>query len=250
LNTGHYPRAADINGDGKEEVMAGYSMLSADGETIWTVPGADPYRNVWKEPPHSEHADSIWIGHFKEEKEAPVQVAIAASDMGLVLLDANTGELVRQEKCGHAQSLAVGKFRKGLPGYQFAVCNLWGNPGIYTLFDCEGRRLASVEEPPFSVVIPVNWKGDGEAFLLSAHSRKLFDGDLDEIIQFKKKDKASKCAVRPLANDFLGLGVDQLAFVDGNKIKIYKPETHGSVKMKHDVDNFNFYGAFFLEYKN
>lgn len=248
LNTGHYPRAADINGDGREEVMAGYSMLSADGETMWTVPGADPMRNVWSEPPHSEHADSVWIGRFKEGKDIPVQVAIAASDMGLLILDANSGELVRQEKCGHAQSLAIAKFRKGLPGYQFAVCNLWGNPGIYTIFDCEGRRLVSKEMPPFSIIIPVNWKGDGEAFLMAPQTKTLFDGSLDPVLEIKKKNKEAKGSVRPLAGDFLGLGIDQLVFFEGNKINVYKPETHGSVKMKHDVDNFNFYGAFFLEH--
>jgi rhamnogalacturonan endolyase len=248
LNTGHYPRAADINGDGREEIMAGYSMLTADGETMWTVPGADPYRNVWREPPHSEHADSIWIGRFSEGKDAPIQVAIAASDMGFLLLDANSGELISQDKCGHAQSLAIGKFRKELPGYQFAVSNLWGNSGILTLFDSKGNRLTCKEYPPFEVIVPVNWRGEGEANFLGITTRRMYDRDLEPVFRFPKKNKLLKTSVRPLADDFLGLGIDQLAFLNGSNIEIFKPKKHGNIKMKHNTENFNFYGAFFLEY--
>jgi len=249
LNTGHYPRAVDINGDGREEIMAGYSMLTADGETMWTVPGADPYRNVWREPPHSEHADSIWIGQFTGERDAPIQVAMSASDLGFLLLDANTGELFCQEKCGHAQSLAIGKFRQELPGYQFAVSNLWGNPGIFTLFDCEGHRLTCKENPPFEVIVPVNWRGRGEADFLGISTRRMFDRDLDPIFNFPLEDKLQKTVVRPLADDFLGLGIDQLAFLNGNNIEIFKPDKFGNATMKHNTENFNFYGAFFLEPK-
>ena len=38
----HERTARDINGDGKDEVMGGYSMVRPDGTTMWTVPGGDP----------------------------------------------------------------------------------------------------------------------------------------------------------------------------------------------------------------
>ncbi len=241
LNTGHYPRAADVNGDGREEVMAGYSMLAADGATMWTVPNTDPLKNNRL----SEHADSIWIGRFRAEPDAPVQVAMAASDMGFMILDANSGALVCREKCGHAQSLAVAKFRPGLPGCQFAVCNLWGNPGIFTLFDCHGRRLLTGEYPPFEPIIPVNWKGNGEVFFTGANTGRMFDADLETICAWRPGGPG-KISVRPVADDFTGLGVDQLAFFDGRHIRIYRPSEYGPVRMRHDVRNFNFYGAFIL----
>src|SRR5688500_18177896 len=37
LNTGHYPYAYDIDNDGKDEILIGYSMLDDDGSTIWTL---------------------------------------------------------------------------------------------------------------------------------------------------------------------------------------------------------------------
>ncbi|OGV50329.1 MAG: hypothetical protein A2017_15285 [Lentisphaerae bacterium GWF2_44_16] len=248
LNTGHYPRAADINGDGREEIMAGYSMLNADGETMWTVPGADPLRNSWKDYPHSEHADSIWIGRFTDEKNARMQVAIAASDMGFLLLDAETGELLCRNRCGHAQSLAVAKFRKGLDGLQFAVTNLWGNPGIITLFDCHGNRLLAREFPPFAIVLPVNWTGDGEAHIFLPRHNVLYDKDLEPVLHFPGKIKRKTVLTRPVANDFLKAGIDQIALSDGKCIELYMPQKYSSsAEMKHDTENFNVYGAFYLK---
>lgn len=253
LNTGHYPRAADINGDGRDEIMAGYSMLTADGETMWTVPGADPLRNTWTDYPHSEHADSIWIGRFSEGKNARIQVAIAASDMGFLLLDAQTGELLCRDRCGHAQSLAVAKFRMGLEGYQFAVTTLWGNPGIVTFFDCRGNKLLSREMSPFSIIIPVNWEGNGEVHLFLPQHNTLYDKSLSPVLHFPEKFKqtsvkaAFHIIVRPIANDFLNIGRDQIVLSDGKNIEFYTADNDTlPIKMKHDVENFNCYGAFYL----
>jgi len=246
LNTGHYPRAADINGDGREEIMAGYSMLTADGETMWTVPDADPLRNVWNEPPYSEHMDSVWIGRFDDEEKGPVQVAMAASDLGFLLFDANTGELLHRERCGHAQSLAIGKFRKGLPGAQFVVCNHWGNSGILSICDGNGKLLARREAPPFGMVIPINWKGDGEAYFFTAHSGRIFDGNLNHLWTFPPPGGKKMQLVKPFIDDFLNLGVDQIAYVNGNCVEIAKPTSHGTLFMKHNTENFNNYGAFYL----
>ena len=35
--TGHYPLVYDWNGDGKDEVMAGYFFLQSDGTQVWTA---------------------------------------------------------------------------------------------------------------------------------------------------------------------------------------------------------------------
>lgn len=244
LNTGHYPRAADINGDGREEIMAGYSMLSADGETLWTVPGADPVRNVWKEPPHSEHLDSVWIGRFDDEEKDPVQVAMAASDLGFLLFDAVSGELLHRERCGHAQSLGIAKFRAGLPGLQFVISDLWGNPGILSLCDRNGRLLARREAPPFGIVVPVNWKGDGEAYFFMGNSGRIYDGNLDLLHTFTQPGGGPTQLAKPFIHDFLHLGIDQIALRNGNRVDLVKPAAHGTVSLRHNTENVNNYGAF------
>ncbi len=59
-------------------------------------------------------------------------------------------------------------------GLQYMTINFWSNPGIVTLFDADGNILAQ-DEPIHtgSVMLPVNWRGDGQEFiLLSGNARK------------------------------------------------------------------------------
>jgi hypothetical protein len=248
LNTGHFPRAFDINGDGREEVMAGYSMLTADGETMWTVPGADPINNVYEEPPHSEHADSIWLGRPDGNPDSQVQVVIAASDMGLLVLDAVSGELLQQEPCGHAQSLGIARFRPDLPGYQIMVSNLWGNAGLTTLCDSQGRKLVSREFRRFGIMLPLNWRNDGTGYVYNWNIGEVYDRDLDMVHTFEFENEAGYMA-RPFVDDFLGLGADQVICASKDTLEFYAAESvEGSVAIaRHDTENFNSYGAFFLE---
>jgi len=246
LNTGHYPRAGDINGDGREEVMAGYSMLSADGETLWTVPGSDPLRNYFPGP---EHADSLWIGRFDGTADSPVRVAIAASDMGFLLLDAVTGRLLVQDKCGHAQHLAIAPFRRDLPGCQFIVGCFWGNPGIMTVYDCQGRKLRQKEMPPNGLVLPLDWTGDGTLHALSARTLDVVDDELDVVLRLNPRRTAWKNA-RPVTGDFLGLGRDQVAVRDDKRIALLAadlPRRGGRSALAHNHENFNLYGAFYMD---
>ncbi|HRU06535.1 MAG TPA: hypothetical protein P5137_12265 [Candidatus Brocadiia bacterium] len=246
LNTGHYPRAGDINGDGREEVMAGYSMLSADGETLWTVPGSDPLRNYYPGP---EHADSLWIGRFDGTAGGPVRVAMAASDMGFLLLDAVTGRLLVQDKCGHAQHLAIAPFRRDLPGCQFIVGCFWGNPGIMTVYDHEGRKLRQKEIPPLGLVVPLDWTGDGTIHALNARTLEVVDDELDVVLRLSPRKAACKNA-RPVTGDFLGLGRDQVAVRDEKRIALLAadlPVKRGRSPLAHDHENFNLYGAFYMD---
>jgi hypothetical protein len=91
-------------------------------------------------------------------------------------------------RIGHAQSPCVGKFREDLPGLQYFTVNFWKNPGIVTLFDFNGNMLEQ-QEPIHSgsVMLPVNWRGDGQEFvLLSGNSREggMIDGHIRRVVMF------------------------------------------------------------------
>jgi hypothetical protein len=235
LNTGHYPHARDINGDGKDEVMAGYSMLASDGTTMWTVPGSDPDRNRFPGP---EHADAVLVERFGLEPNAPIRIAIAASDMGFLLLDTQ-GHLLAQHRIGHAQSLAAGRFRPDLPGRQFLVRTQWGNQNIANLFDYDGNLLL-VREDAAGGLMPVNWRGDGS--VLAGAANALFDGNFDRVVEI-----GGGGSVRPTALDVNNDGLDEVIAVRGNVITVYAPQ---GVKPtvpapKRNLTNYNGYGGFF-----
>ena len=48
-NCGHYPMACDIDGDGKDEILIGYTLLDHDGTVLWSLDIGD-------------HADGVAIG--------------------------------------------------------------------------------------------------------------------------------------------------------------------------------------------
>ncbi len=237
LNTGHYPRAADINGDGRDEVMGGYSMLDCEGNTMWTVPGGDAIHNRFPGP---EHLDSVILGRFGPGDNAPMQIAMAASDLGFMLLDTQ-GRVLAQHYVGHAQALGCGRFRPDLPGRQFVVVTAWGNFFILNLFDCHGKLLLTREVPRCSV-IPVNWLGDGSALL--RFGQVLADGNFEPVV-----DLPRGAAVFPIAWDVNGDGVDELLVRRENTVEIYGPDrlpARPFAQSPRTLTNWNVYGGFYL----
>jgi len=103
-NPGHYPWVHDLDGDGKDEVMAGYTLFDHDGRPLWTCEGL------------TEHADCIWVGDVNGDGEP--EIAIGGS--AVVLCDRHGRELWRYEGAVEPQHLALGRFRPDLPGLQIA----------------------------------------------------------------------------------------------------------------------------------
>ena len=219
--TGHYPYAADVNGDGRQEMLIGYSLWEADGKRRWT-----------HDARFRDHADALSIGNFTGRPSAPPRAYIDGSDEGFVVLDAD-GTIVKHLRLGHAQTQSVGKYRPDLPGLQILISTFWRNPGIVTLLDADANILAQEEMIPGSSHLePVNWRGDGqELALLSGNVREggMIDGHLRRVVMFPDDghpDLAS--AVRDLTGD----ARDEIVLWDTRRVWIYtqdRPFTGGAV---------------------
>jgi len=174
--TGHYPYPVDIDGSGRDHIVIGYSMWDPTGKQVWTH-DADLH----------DHADGIMMGNLSPESGASPRAYAGGSDEGFIMFDVH-GKILKHIRIGHAQSPSVGKYRMDVPGLQFATVNFWRNPGIVTIFDWDGNILAQ-DEPIHSgsVMLPVNWRGDGQEFiLLSANSREggMIDGHIRRVVMF------------------------------------------------------------------
>ena len=215
LNTGHHLVARDVDGDGKDEVMGGYSLLGPDGTTRWTVPGCDPLENLY---PGSEHVDGVLIDRLGPGPDAPLRVALAASDMGFILLDVK-GRILSQQRIGHAQWITAGRFQPELPGRQIAVGTTWGNHGIFYLFDCDGK-LIFTREIQRSQPWPIYWLGtDRPLFLIRGWATGFWNADNDRIFRLP-----GHMLVPPHACDLNHDGLDELLVLEENKIHVYSPE--------------------------
>ena len=103
-NPGHFPWVYDIDGDGKDEVMAGYDMLDHDGTLLWSCHNLD------------DHADCIWFGDVDGDGE--VEIVIGGSVT--VMMDRYGNEKWRYEDSIESQHIALGHFCTGMEGLQIA----------------------------------------------------------------------------------------------------------------------------------
>jgi len=174
--TGHYPYPADLDGDGRDELLIGYALWDHRGKQLWS-----------RDKELRDHADGAVMGDFSGDPRAEPRAYFFGSDEGFLMADRH-GRVLKHVRIGHAQSPGVARFRPDLPGVQLMTVNFWRNPGIVTLFDHDGNILAQ-EEPIHtgSPLLPVNWRGDGQEFaLLSGNPREggMIDGRLRRVVMF------------------------------------------------------------------
>lgn len=208
LNTGHYPFAYDVDGDGKDELAMGYSLLDDDGKVIWSLD------KVMK-----DHADGVAIVQFKPG-DAP-KLLNAASDEGMFFTDMQ-GHVLKHHYVGHVQNPAVANFRDDLPGLEAISINFWGNQGIIHFYDANGDIYHDFEPVQHgSMCLPVNWTGKSEEyFVLSANVMQggLFDGWGRKVAAFPDDGHPDMCnAVLDLTGD----GRDEIVVWDPSAIWIY-----------------------------
>jgi hypothetical protein len=208
--TGHFPFPFDINGDGLDEVLIGYSAWSSKGDLLWDHSSK-----------FGDHVDGVAMGNFSGDAKAEPRVYAVCSDEGFLIMD-RRGNILKQVRIGHGQNETIAKFRTDLPGLQIMTVNFWKNPGVVTLFNHEGEILAQ-EEPIHSgsALMPVNWRGDGQEFaLLSGNVREggLIDGDLRRVVMFPDDGHPDLAAY---VTNLTGDSRDEIVLWDQERVWIY-----------------------------
>jgi hypothetical protein len=219
---------ADLDGDGRDEVMVGYTLLDHDGTVIWRVEVED-------------HQDAIAIAVADPDHAGPL-IALASGDGGTVVCDAH-GSVRWRDRTGHVQRLTAARVRDDAPGLQFITKTFWGNPDIICIYDARGNRLASAEVPGSGAVLsPVNWRGDGVELLLASGSLRLgglWDGRLRRVVGFPDDGHPTLCAE---ALDLTGDARDEIVLWDLDRIWIYTqdaPPPEGPVYRPRRQPHYN-----------
>ncbi len=234
-NTGHYPFARDIDGDGKDELAVGYSLFDDNGALLWTLD--DKIR---------DHADGVAIAQFKPGAE--LRLLCAASDEGIFFTDMR-GNILKHHYLGHVQNPAIADFRADLPGLEVVSINFWGNQGIVHFYDAEGNVYHDFEPCQHgSMCLPINWTGRPEEyFVLSANVEEggLFDGWGRCVVKFPADGHPDMCyAVLDVTGDCR----DEIVVWDPFEIWVYtqhdSPRTGRLYKpVRNSLSNYSNYQA-------
>lgn len=212
-NTGHFPYAIDINGDGYDELLCGYNLLDHNGKLIWSAPFTE------------DHTDEIISGKFMYgdagTPEAEGHFACVSGTQGFNILDYH-GNVIKHDDIGHAQRISAGNYCIDRKGFELAVTNFWGHQGIVYLYDCYGNPLWEYEnELNGNLVTPVNWDGDGsDLILLNADAGKggMLNGKGIQAVVFPEDGHPTMCVE---AIDLLGDVRDELVVWDYHSMFIY-----------------------------
>ncbi len=212
-NLGHFPFAADLDGDGRDEVLAGYHWLTADGQDLQNLHLGD-------------HADAIFAMPFPGSGDpqgwGEPKAVRAGGDDGLIISGLH-GDLLAIRH-GHVQRLSIAKFRREAPGLQYAICTYWGAPGIVALLDSTGKVMWSAEFPVCGNTLqPVNWTGEEEELIyFSAHADcgGLYDWRGGQVVPFPDDGHPELCSE---VMDLFGTGRDNLLVWDPSQLWIYAP---------------------------
>lgn len=210
-NTGHFPLAIDVNGDGHDELLCGYTLLDHNGKTIWTL------------PIELDHTDEIVAGKFVTGSDKGYFACVSGTQ-GFFICDFQ-GNIISHDYIGHAQRVSVGNYCPDEEGFHIIVSNFWGHQGILYFYDSKGNPVWEMEnELNGNVLAPVNWKGDGsDLILLNADVTRggLINGSGRQAVAFPDDGHPTMCCE---AIDLCGDARDELVVWDYHSLYIYTQE--------------------------
>ena len=223
-STGHCPLPVDIDGDGKDELLVGYTMLNSRGEELWTYDIAD------------DHTDEIVVGKFRGDGRG--YFVCSSGSEGVFIGDLH-GNIVCRDYIGHAQRVSVARYQSSSDEFNIAAVNYWGHQGIIYLYDKDGNQIWELEnELNGNLISPVNWDGNGVELILTNAEYGLVDGNGVRAVLFPDDGHPIMCCE---AIDLCGDERDELVVWDYNTCMIYTQADNPKEQNYHPVKfpNYN-----------
>ncbi|MEA2063621.1 MAG: hypothetical protein U9P14_07995, partial [Gemmatimonadota bacterium] len=124
LDAGHFPYCKDIDGDGRDEVLQGYTLFKHDGTVVFDLGMQD-------------HSDASFMADLGDPCFPGMHAYFCAGEEGVIVSDM-AGRVRYKEIRGHAQRMAVGDFCPDLSGCELAQVTYWGEHNIIIVHAADG----------------------------------------------------------------------------------------------------------------
>lgn len=164
----------DVDGDGRDELLAGGHLYDGDGTVIWRHDGAEEMWGI----NGAQHYDAVALGAFTADEDVDPMAFLLGGSAGVYVVDARTGRTRAVHRIGHAQGRVICQLRDDLPGHQILAVTRWGNFGIMTLLAGDGTRLWTIQ-PDYvgQGCAQINWAGRNLLWTnTSRQVQALYDG--------------------------------------------------------------------------
>jgi rhamnogalacturonan endolyase len=166
---------ADVDGDGRDEVFDGTTLLNPDGTMRWSI-----YR---------EHADIVQVNHILPgSKDLQVFYAIeTAIHAGAYLVDAKSGKVIWKlnheddPRWTHSHMGWAADIWEGSPGMEMLTNRDGHAKRDLVLFSADGKILMNPFPRDWR---PINWTGGAVRDLMSGNGMKVGHFDGKQIVPF------------------------------------------------------------------
>ena len=242
-NTGHHPCPDDVDGDGKDELFCGYTLLDDDGRELW---------HLKPEPPgHADTARICWNLDGKSPGR-PWYLTTCCGGNDLILTDHLGTRLwqLRPNVALHFQSARAAELQPRTPGKEIVV-DIAGDPkpppDRLMLLNLQGNILGCYMPDYTRFHDVIDWDGDGVMEIIIPRADGIFDARGRQLVRFLNppphptERETPFCYVADVYND----GNDDVILLDDSSIRIYNnprlpPRKPNPLVMKRYY-NFTFY---------
>ncbi len=217
--TAHQCRPIDIDDDGRDEVMAGYAMLNADGSVRWI------YKSGTVDQGRG-HLDCVRL--FKTgQTPADFRLVLTCCGANNIAMIDGTGQIVWEQAGRHFESIDVGHFLPGQAEPQVIVDidhQPLGKSPIWIL-DARGKQVGQITTNYSRHHALLDWDGDGYDEIVVGHNRGIYNYQGRRIATLVKTDSEKSTAEESvLIGDMNGDKIPDVAIASTEQVTIYLNE--------------------------
>ncbi len=218
--TAHQPIPLDIDGDGCDEILAGYALLNPDGSVRW-VYSSD---RIELKRGHLDCARVLERG----DKPEDWRIAMTFCGANAIAVVDGLGKTLWEVTGHHFESINVGKLADDLPGRQLIVDidhQPFGQSPIWA-FDRGGNKIGELTTNYSRHHKLIDWTGDGLDEIVVAHNRALYDARGKRLATLDVPEDALEAAkgaeLSVFTGDMDGDGIADILIVMPTHVFIYR----------------------------